>query len=63
VEEQVVISSLMRAFPEEFLAHLDGRCDHQRAGLGVPKIVDLADGVVTYDDKQARKNPDWTYST
>jgi NADH-quinone oxidoreductase subunit F len=63
VEEQVVISSLMRAFPEEFLAHVDGRCDHQRSGLGVPKIADLADGVVTYDEKQARKNPDWTYST
>lgn len=25
------------------------------------KIVDLRDGVVTYDENQALKEPDWTY--
>ena len=57
----VVVSSLLRAFPDEFAEHVEGRCRHQRSELGVPKIVDLADGVVTYDEKQLRKNPDWTY--
>jgi hypothetical protein len=27
----------------------------------VPKIVDLADGRVVYDLRQASKRPDWTY--
>jgi len=27
----------------------------------VPKIVDLRNGVVTYDEKQALKEPDWSY--
>jgi NADH-quinone oxidoreductase subunit F len=27
-----------------------------------PKIVDIADGVVTYDARQDRKRPDWTYA-
>jgi NADH-quinone oxidoreductase subunit F len=28
----------------------------------VPKLVDVADGVATYDPRQARKQPDWTYA-
>ena len=31
-------------------------------GLVVPKLVDLADGVAIYDERQARKQPDWTYA-
>lgn len=27
----------------------------------MPKVVDIADGVVTWDEAQARKRPDWTY--
>ena len=33
------------------------------SALPVPKIVDIRDGVATYDEKQMRKQPDWTYST
>jgi len=29
--------------------------------LLVPKIVDIRDGVAIYDEKQMRKQPDWTY--
>jgi NADH-quinone oxidoreductase subunit F len=60
-EEQIVIRSILRAFPEEFAAHLEGRCPSPRADLVVPLIADLADGVVRYDDRQPRKNPDWSY--
>jgi NADH-quinone oxidoreductase subunit F len=60
-EEQLVIRSILRAFPEEFAAHLEGDCPLPRSDLAVPLIVDLADGVVTYDDRQSRKRPDWTY--
>ena len=60
-EEQLVVSSVLQAFPEEFADHLEGNCPRERDDLVVPKIVDLADGKVVYDEKQARKQPDWTY--
>jgi NADH-quinone oxidoreductase subunit F len=60
-EEQILVSSLLRAFPEEFALHLEGRCSHDPRPIVVPKLVDVADGVATYDPRQARKQPDWTY--
>ena len=59
-EEQAVVSSILREFPGDLADHLDGRCP-RRHDLPIPKIVDLADGVVTYDARQATKSPDWTY--
>ncbi|MEO6121324.1 MAG: NADH-ubiquinone oxidoreductase-F iron-sulfur binding region domain-containing protein, partial [Acidimicrobiales bacterium] len=61
-EEQVVVSSILRAFPEEFAEHLDGHGCPRPRPLAFPKIVDMADGSVTYDENQHRKQPDWTYS-
>jgi NADH-quinone oxidoreductase subunit F len=62
VEEQQLISSILREYPEDFATHLEtGRCPRPRR-LEIPKIVDIADGVVTYDSRQARKRPDWTYA-
>jgi len=60
VEEQQLIGSLLRTFPEDFASHLEGRCPAPRA-MPVPKIVDLAPGRVSYDERQAHKRPDWTY--
>jgi NADH:ubiquinone oxidoreductase subunit F (NADH-binding) len=61
VEEQVVVASLLQQFPGEFEQHLSlGRCPRPRP-LPLPKIVDLGNGTVTYDEKQYRKQPDWTY--
>jgi NADH:ubiquinone oxidoreductase subunit F (NADH-binding) len=60
-EEQLVVSSILRAFPEEFAAHLEGRCPRPREDLIAPKIVDLVDGRVVYDERHRRKRPDWTY--
>ncbi len=59
-EEQVVIGSLLQAFPEQFVEYLEGRA-HRRRDVTVPKLVDLADGTVVIDHRQARKRPDWTY--
>ena len=60
-EEQIMIRSILRSFPQEFAAHLEGDCPTPRSDLVVPLIADLADGVVTYDERQPRKRPDWTY--
>ena len=60
VEEQQLVSSLLRAFPEDFVGPLEGRPVRLR-GLRIPKLVDLVDGVAVIDENQARKRPDWTY--
>jgi NADH-quinone oxidoreductase subunit F len=61
VEEQVMVSSVLRAFPEEFAEHVEaGRCPHPRR-LPIPKLLDLVGGVATYDEGYWRKRPDWTY--
>ena len=60
-EEQVVISSILRAFPEEVAAHLEGTSPPSPPVL-VPLIVDLApDGAVSFDEHHRAKRPDWTY--
>jgi len=61
VEEQQLIGSLLRTFPEDFAAHLEGRCPTPRE-IPTPKIVDLAEGRAVYDERQERKRPDWTYA-
>jgi NADH:ubiquinone oxidoreductase subunit F (NADH-binding) len=60
VEEQRLIASLLRAFPQEFADAADG-IPIRRRGLQIAKLVDVSGGTATYDDKQPRKQPDWTY--
>ena len=61
VQEQNLISSIVRLFPDDFAAHLAGACPAGNRKIPPPKVVNLADGVVTYDQRQERKRPDWTY--
>lgn len=61
VEERQLVSSVLRAFPEEFDAHLEQhRCPRPRR-LPIPKLLDLAGGAAVYDESFWRKRPDWTY--
>ncbi|HTN99142.1 MAG TPA: NADH-ubiquinone oxidoreductase-F iron-sulfur binding region domain-containing protein [Microthrixaceae bacterium] len=60
-EEQIVISSILRRFPEDFVAHLDGNAPPVESVL-IPLIKDIApDGTVTYDERHALKRTDWTF--
>ncbi|MET0903080.1 MAG: NADH-ubiquinone oxidoreductase-F iron-sulfur binding region domain-containing protein [Acidimicrobiales bacterium] len=61
-EEQILISSILRRFPEEFALHLEGRCSVEPRRIHVPKLLDVTDGVVTYDLRHALKQPDWSYA-
>ncbi|MBA2336255.1 MAG: hypothetical protein H0V96_00580, partial [Acidimicrobiia bacterium] len=61
VQERNLVSSLLRSFPADFAAHLDGWCPSERTEYTLPKLVDLTDGVAVYDANQQRKQPDWTY--
>ena len=61
VEERTMVSSVLRAFPEEFAEHIErGACPRPRR-LPIPKLLDLMDGRATYDDSYWRKRSDWTY--
>lgn len=60
-EERIVVASILEAFADEFDAHIaERRCPRPRQ-LPIPKLVDLVDGVATYDETFWRKRPDWTY--
>jgi NADH:ubiquinone oxidoreductase subunit F (NADH-binding) len=62
VEEQAVVQSILRAFPDEVVEHMElGRCPRPRP-LVLPKLVDLEDGRAIYDERQWLKQPDWTYA-
>ncbi|MEY2433952.1 MAG: NADH-quinone oxidoreductase subunit [Acidimicrobiaceae bacterium] len=61
VEEQRVVASLLRAFPEEFLDAEEGT-PVARRGLLVPKLIDVNSAGAVLDERQARKRPDWTYA-
>ncbi|MGH9002936.1 MAG: NADH-ubiquinone oxidoreductase-F iron-sulfur binding region domain-containing protein, partial [Acidimicrobiia bacterium] len=60
-QERQVVGSILSAFPDTFAAHLEGPCPRQRP-IVVAKLLDLAGGVARYDERQARKQPDWTYA-
>ena len=61
MEERLVVSSILRAYHEEFVEHIERHacpCPERRP---IPKLLDLADGKATYDERFWRKQPDWTY--
>ena len=60
-EEQLIVASLLRAFPEEFAEHLESHRCPRPSSRPFPKIVDLSDGVATYDESFWLKRADWTY--
>lgn len=64
VEERAVVASILQTFPDEVEEHLaaaPGDCPRPRP-LPLPKLVDLAGGRAVYDDRQHRKQPDWSYA-
>lgn len=63
VEEQVIVGSLLRAFLDEFVDHIEHRRCPQSTPRPIPKLVDLDGGSATYDERFWHKRPDWTYDT
>jgi NADH-quinone oxidoreductase subunit F len=62
VEERLTVGSVLGAFPEEIVEHIEaGGCPRPRP-LPFPKLVDLAGGRAVYDASVWRKQPDWTYA-
>ena len=61
-EERVLVASMLRAFPSEFAAHLEGGGCPLARPVVFPKVVDLGGGRASYDDRYHLKQPDWTYA-
>jgi hypothetical protein len=59
-ELQVLVRSILTAFPEDFVDHLERQLKPRRT-YQLPKIVDLQGGQATYDERINYKQPDWTY--
>jgi NADH-quinone oxidoreductase subunit F len=60
-QERLVVSSVLRSFPDEVAEHLErGACPRPRP-IPLPKLVDLGPGGAVYDESHYRKRPDWTY--
>lgn len=60
-QEQIVISSLIRTFPQDFLDAVEGVPVELR-GIPVPKVEDVVDGKAVIDTHWELKRPDWTYA-
>ncbi len=60
-EEQLMVSSILRAFPEEFAQHIEEAHCPLPGSRPMPKLIDLDGGSATYDEEYWRKRPDWTY--
>lgn len=61
VEEQLIVSSILRAFPDEFAEHIEQHRCPRPGRRPIPKLLDLTEGRATYDDSYWHKRPDWTY--
>lgn len=59
-QEREVISSILRAFPQDVADRLSGtRTPGPPASIS--KIIDIKNGVAVIDEKQQYKRPDWSY--
>jgi len=59
-QHQRVVDSILRLFPDELAAHMDGRRGAGRPELIVP-ILDMAGDQAVLDERYAQKQPDWSF--
>lgn len=59
-QEQIVVASLLRTFPQDFLDAVDGKPVNVR-GLMPPKLIDIVDGEQVLDEHWLLKRTDWSY--
>ncbi len=62
MEERLVVSSVLHAFSEEFVEHIEQHACPRPGRRPMPKLLDLADGTATYDERFWHKQPDWTFA-
>ncbi|MGQ0743846.1 MAG: NADH-ubiquinone oxidoreductase-F iron-sulfur binding region domain-containing protein [Acidimicrobiales bacterium] len=60
-QQQVMITSILSRFPEEF----EGRMDRSREPVSsalISELIDIRNGKAVLDERHRRKQPDWTYN-
>ena len=62
VEERYVVGSVLAAFADEFAEHVELHRCPRPGRRPIPKLLDLADGRATFDERIWNKLPDWTYA-
>jgi NADH-quinone oxidoreductase subunit F len=60
-QHQTVVGSIIAAFPAQFRAHADGTIPPVDE-YPIAEILDLQGQAVLIDERQLRKQPDWTYN-
>jgi hypothetical protein len=59
-QHQLVLTSIMRLFPNAFTRHISRALDEAEPYVIAP-IVDIVDGEAVLDERQPAKQPDWSY--
>ena len=59
-QHQNVLASLLELYGEEVQAHVDGGAEPVDPAL-IAELVDIDDGVATWDERHREKQPDWSY--
>lgn len=60
-QDQIVVASLLRTFPQDFLDAVDGKPVNIR-DIMPPKLVDVADGKAVLDEHWRLKQENWAYA-
>jgi hypothetical protein len=60
-QHQTVVGSILDRFPDSFAAHSDKLADPADP-YQIAEIVDIESARVRIDERQLRKQPDWTYN-
>jgi NADH-quinone oxidoreductase subunit F len=59
-QHQNVLTSLLDLYADEVKAHVEGTAPGVEPEL-IAELVDIADGVATWDERHREKQPDWSY--
>ena len=60
VQQELVITSILANFQEEFQAHIDGTASPVEPML-IAELLDIRDGEAIVDERHLKKQPDWSF--
>jgi NADH-quinone oxidoreductase subunit F len=60
-QQQVVLSSILEHFPEEFEGHFSAALNEVEPEL-IAELIDIRAGKAIWDERHRDKQPDWTYN-
>jgi NADH-quinone oxidoreductase subunit F len=61
-QQQAIVQSLLRGFPEELTAHISGGAEPVEPRL-IAELIDIEGTTAVSDERHMDKQPDWTYDS